>query len=58
MYRKIDIYLNKEYVCSTNNFPTCKAAVQRIRADQKIFVANDKMYYVCEYDKLRAVYSK
>jgi len=58
MYRKIDIYLNKEYVCSTNKFPTCKAAVQRIRADQKIFVANDKMYYVCEYDNLRAVYSK
>lgn len=31
MYKKIDIALNGEYICSTCNFKTCKAAINDLK---------------------------
>lgn len=31
MQRKINIYLNGAYICSTNRYKTCKAALNAIR---------------------------
>lgn len=30
MYKKIDIYLNRAYLCSTNQARTCKEAKEKI----------------------------
>lgn len=60
LYRKIDVYLNNEYVCSTRQFRTLQDLKRRIRADKKIFVAslpNDRIIPVCDYDKLTLKYA-
>ena len=58
MYRKIRIYLNNEYIATTTAYATQKELKARIRADKKIFVAGipDKVYTVCDYDKIRTEY--
>ena len=60
MYKKIDVYVNNEYVCSTNQYRTMQDLKRRIRADKKIFVKSipDKIVIVCDYDKLMLKYAE
>ena len=59
--RKIDIYLNGEYIGSTNQSRTCKEAVARIRRQPALTVASvphEKSYEIKPTDALRAYYAK
>lgn len=38
--RKIDIYLNGHYLCSTNRFKRCKDAVESVRKTEEVTVAS------------------
>lgn len=60
MYNKIDVYINKEYVFSTRQYPTCRAVVKEIRARKHIVVASIPAHYmtVYDYDTVKAVYAK
>lgn len=60
MYKKIDVYVNGEYQCSTKQYRNCKELKQRIRADKKLFIASipNKVIEVCDYDKLICRYAK
>ena len=59
MYRAIKIYLNGEYIATTRAYASQKALKARIRSDKRIFVAGipDKVYDVCDYDKLHTEYA-
>ena len=58
--RKIDIYMDGEYVYSTNQARTCKDAVARIRQQSKLTVASvpHKTYAILPGAKIRAHYAK
>ena len=60
-YRKIDIYMDGEYTCSTNQSRTCKEAVSRIRQQSELTVASvphEKFYAILPKAKIRAYYAK
>ena len=58
--RKIDIFLNGDYLCSTNQAKTCKEAKEKIKAKKQLFIASipDKTIEIKEGDKITAFYSK
>ena len=61
MFKKINIYLNGVYICSTNQARTCKEAKEKIKASQFIEVASvptAKIYEIKESDKITAFYDK
>jgi hypothetical protein len=60
IYKKIDIYLNDEYLCSTNASKTCKEAVSKIRDKGVITVASipNKTYVIKPSDKLKGLFDK
>lgn len=61
MYRKINIYLNGAYLCSTNQAKTCKQAKERIQESQFVEVASvprAKIYEIKKGDKITAFYAK
>ncbi len=61
MYKKIDIFLNGVYICSTNQSKTCKEAIEKIKKAGKIFVASIPSgiaFKIKEGDKIKAFYSK
>lgn len=61
MYKKINIYLNGAYLCSTNQAKTCKQAKERIKESQFVEVASvprAKIYEIKEGDKITAFYAK
>ena len=61
--RKIDIYLNGAYMCSTDQAKTCKEAIERIRMKVAnvpgLSVASipHKSYEIKQTDTLRASYA-
>lgn len=60
MFKKIDIYLNGGYLCSTNQSKTCKEAIQKIKDKKQVFIAGipSKTIDIKEGDKITAFYSK
>ena len=61
MHKKIDIYLNGAYLCTTNQAKTCKEAVEKIKAKKQIIVASvpqDKIIDIKESDKITAKFDK
>lgn len=58
--KKIDIFLNGDYLCSTNQAKTCKEAKEKIKAKKQLFIASipDKIIEIKEGDKITAFYSK
>lgn len=60
MYKKINVYLNNKYICSTTSYSTIATLRNRIRSDKRIFVHSipDKIIDVCDYDKLTLKYDK
>lgn len=61
--RKIDLYINDEYVCSSTEFRTCKEFVEEIRSDGDglIFVDTGADLVMIEFkadDKIVARYNK
>lgn len=64
MYKKIDIFVNGRYVCSTNQARTCREAVEKfmanprwqgLRADGHLGEVSLDIYKV---EKVRAFFSK
>lgn len=60
MFKKIDIYLNGFYLCSTNQAKNCKEAKEKIKAKKQVFIASipNKTIDIKEGDKITAFYSK
>ena len=60
MYRKINVFLNGNYLFSTNKFKRCKDVINHIKAVKHICIASipDKYITVYDYDKLVARFEK
>lgn len=58
MYRKINIYINGEYVFTTSKYKNCKVAIQEIRNTKHLYIASIPGRYITvyDYDKIRAAY--
>lgn len=50
MYRKIDVYINGNYVFSTNKFKTCKDVIKHVRAVKHLEIASIPTKYITVYD--------
>ena len=59
-FNKIRVYKNKEYIYTTNEFKTCKEAVEDCRSRKKIKVSSIPDYVVTinESDKITARFKK
>ena len=60
MFKKINIYLNGVYICSTNQARTCKEAKERVEAlrGRCLMVAGRGAFYISEDAKITAFYDK
>ena len=60
MYKKINIFLNGAYLCSTNQAKNCKEAKEKIKAKKQIYLArrHNKIIEIKEGDKITAFYDK
>lgn len=58
--KKIDIFLNGAYLCSTNQSRTCKEAKEKIINKKRVFIAGlpNKIVEIKDGDKVTAFYSK
>lgn len=46
--RKINLYINGDYICSSNCYHTCREFTDRVKKDRKIVVASisDRVIYI------------
>lgn len=60
MYKKINIYINGVYVCSTNQARTCKEARERVESfrGRCLMVAGRGAFYISEGAKITAKFDK
>ena len=60
MYKKINIFYNGVYMCSTNQARTCKEAVKRVESfrGRCLMVAGRGAFYIAEGVKITAFYDK
>lgn len=58
--KKIDLYINDNYECSSNHYHTCKGFVDRVKKDKKIIIASvpSKIIYLKNTDKIIAHFTK
>lgn len=57
--RKIDIYINKEYVCTTTQAKTCKQAIKNFKENPLVETLMGKQYiYIDNKDKITAHFVK
>ena len=60
MYKKINIFYNGVYMCSTNQARTCKEAVERVEScrGRCLMVAGRGAFYIAEGIKITAKFDK
>lgn len=60
MNRKIDIYRNGEYLCSTTKYKTIKETIRNIRMKKEITIASipDRKVTISDSDIIRGEFSK
>lgn len=58
--KKINLYINDNYICSSNRYHSCKSFVDRVKKDKKIIVASvpSKIIYLKDTDKIIAHFTK
>lgn len=61
MYRKINIFVNHSYLCSTNQAKTCKQAVANTItkiSNSQVFIAGDGFVTILQNAKITAHFDK
>ena len=60
MYKKINIFYNGVYMCSTNQARTCKEAREKVESlrGRCLMVAGRGVFYIAEGAKITAFYDK
>lgn len=58
--KKINLYINNCYICSSYKYKTCKEFINRVKKDKKIFVASvpDEIIYIKNTDRIFAHFTK
>lgn len=58
--RKINLYINGDYICSSNCYHTCREFADRVKKDRKIVVASisDRVIYIEDTDRVIAHFAK
>lgn len=58
--KKINLYINGEYMCSSFRYSRCRDFIDRVTKDKKIVVASipDRFIYIKDTDRVTAHFAK